>query len=139
MPKPKVMEYPSQIRLVCPKCETQFVVDWSGEQSDSECPNPECHTKFHSGLSQVRAKRSRKSGGQRSYHIRVYTSEGEQLVEFVDYGQPDTNFEVRSGDLMLLSYVKDKPALIQNLTVRTYMKIKSTQCVESRKVVPLAL
>jgi len=122
-------EATKQMRLVCPKCEGQFLYGITLPRLRYGITCPSCHTEFTSRVVQIRAKRSHgsKRENKRHFSIRVTDSSGsEDLIEFVNAGYDD--FELRARDIAVFSYRENKLRIVQNLTVGRYMKVSEPKC-----------
>jgi len=118
-----------QIRLVCPKCEAQFLYGIVASKSVYNLKCPKCHTGFTSRIVKIRAKRSRgaKKENKRRFSIRVIDLSGtESLIEFVNAGYGD--FELRAKDIAAFSYRDNKVRMVQNLTIGQYMTVSEPKC-----------
>lgn len=120
-------EVGTEIKLVCPQCEQQFVhrfpiQEFRAGRGDVICPL--CIQPFRSEMTRVRAKRSQgdKQRNRRHFSVRVYEPTGrERLIEFNRRGYGD--FELRSGDLGVFSYIDNILRVVQNLTTQQYMTL----------------
>lgn len=116
------------IRLVCPKCEHQNL--FQARLTSTEefiCPN--CKTQFISRIVIIRSKKSRgsKKEGKRSFSIRVTDFGGtEDLIEFDNTKYDD--FELRAKDVAAFSYLNKHLRIVQNMTIKQYMKITRSLC-----------
>jgi len=122
-------EATKQMRLVCPKCEGQFLYGITLPRSRYGITCPSCHTGFTSRIVQIRAKHSRgsKKENRRRFSIRVTNFPGgEDLIEFVNAGYDD--FELRARDIAAFSYRKNNLRIVQNLTIGRYMKVSQPKC-----------
>lgn len=63
----------------------------------------------------MRAKNSRVRNHIRHFSVRVYNSSGRE--ELIQFNVPDVNFDMRSGDVAVFSYVAGKLKFVQNLTI----------------------
>lgn len=116
--------------LVCPKCVAQnrYKIDSMQMVSDGrqtlQCPG--CSTEFTARLVFIRSKRSRKRDTLRAFDVRVMVGGSEELIQFITYDT--TDMELRSKDLVAFLYLGDKLAIVQNLTIGLYWKIKDSAC-----------
>jgi hypothetical protein len=116
--------------LICPKCEQQngYMLTNVKNIYDLDCPN--CHTRFVARIVTIRSKRSRgnKQERKRYYSVRVKHPTGhEDLLEFVtSYHQSD--IELRAKDIVAFVYLKGKLKVVQNFTIRMYVKISEPSC-----------
>lgn len=101
----------------CPKCG-HCLLQSNPQQWTFTCPK--CRQRFRSMLVKMRAKRSRgnRDNNSRWFSLRVYTATGERLIEFMNYEWGD--FELRSGDAVIISYIDGRVAMIQNFTIGRY-------------------
>lgn len=118
-----------QIRIVCPKCETQSFYEVTAFNSvyNLQCTN--CQSDFASRVVNVRSKRSQgnKREHKRNFSIRILDFSGnEDLIEFVNAGYDD--FELRAKDLAIFSYHTGKLKIVQNCTINRYMKVSAPTC-----------
>lgn len=117
----------TEVGIVCPKCEDQNLFPISATVSELTCPK--CKVNFVSRVTQIRSKRSRgnKKQGTREYTIRVMNPDGgEGLIEFINVNYED--FELRSKDVAIFSYLNKEIKIVQNLNVNRYMKVKKPGC-----------
>lgn len=115
----------TQIKLVCPQCEVQTLheVDSSNAMQVVVCSG--CEQNFNVSIFTVRAKRARgdKSRNRREFSIRVIDNAGrERMIDFVRRGYSD--FELRSKDIAVFSYIDGALYVVQNLTTNQYMIVK---------------
>lgn len=118
----------TKARLLCPHCEQQsdFVITVQTLAAGSGnyiCPS--CNQPFRTEIATVRAKRSQgdKEWNKRHFSIRVKEPSGrERMIDFSRWGYAD--FELRSGDLSVYTYIENQLCLVQNLTTRQYMWVK---------------
>ena len=117
-----------KINIICPKCERQIPFTFSSSAKvELTCPN--CKKRFISRFVQIRAKRSslNKKDGIRSYKIRIINPDGsEELIEITNKAQED--FELRSKDMAIFSYLNGEIRIVQNLSINRYMKIGKSEC-----------
>lgn len=119
----------SNIRIICPKCESQFNINAPNGQSGIEHTCPKCSTVSQSLIVQIRSKNSRgsKKEGKREFTVRVYLPEGgETLIEFVNANYDD--IELRSKDFVLFTYLNGQLKIILNYTINQYTKISRPNC-----------
>ena len=114
-----------QVKLVCPHCEQQHIYALATPHLETiTCLG--CQKQFDTRLVKIRAKNSRgnkRNGGTRDFTVRVHrTNGGEELIEFHNDAYGD--FELRSGDAAVFSYLGPLVAVVQNLTVNKYLKIE---------------
>src|SRR5258708_33140581 len=119
------LQYIQTINIVCPRCEMQ--INYSLNVSDpiayQICPS--CTQGFLPTLAIIRAKRSRgnKKYNRREFTIRIIDMfDRQRVIEFVrrsDYA----DFELRSKDLAVFTYIGDRLYVLQNLTTNQYMLI----------------
>lgn len=118
-----------QIKIVCPKCETQNFCEVEPLKSVYHFQCPKCHSDFKSRIVKVRSKRSRgsKKDNRRNFSIRILDfSGGEDFIEFVNAGYKD--FELRAKDIAVFSYLNDDLKIVQNKTINHYMKVSAPTC-----------
>ena len=116
-------------KLVCPKCEAQSDFDISTSESTGSYKCPQCKVDFISKAVQIRAKNSRgsKKENRRQFSIRVIEFSGrESLIEFVKAGYDD--FELRSKDIAVFSYLNGELKVVQNFSINQYMKVSKPMC-----------
>lgn len=119
-----VNEPETKLRIICPKCDTQSLFRVS--KTDNELTCPECRLNFVSRVTRIRSKRSRgeKKTGTRTYTIRVINLDGrEEVIGFMDANYHE-DFELRSKDIAVFSYINQEIKVVQNITVNRYMKIR---------------
>lgn len=117
------------IRIVCPKCETQTEQPYEGVGRDYRFTCPKCGKDFASRVMTVRAKRSRsnKKDNKRTFSIRVSDASGqEEMIEFVNAGTQD--FELRSRDVAVFTYIGNELKIVQNANVGQFMKVSKPAC-----------
>jgi hypothetical protein len=110
------------VKLVCPHCETQNVYDVSAHQFyDMTCP--ECDNDFVILLAMARSKRSRgnRKTNSRTFTIRAILEDREELLKFVSDTYED--IDLKAKDEFAMSYIDDKPILVQNFKVGTYWSV----------------
>lgn len=117
-----------QVRLVCPKCETQTLYNVD-PRSRLSLVCPKCRATFESLVTRIRAKRSigSKKTNQRTFSVRVQNYDGtERLIEFVNSDISD--FELRSRDVAAFSYLHGQLRVVQNINVNQYMMVSKPSC-----------
>jgi hypothetical protein len=119
----------TNIKIVCPKCESQnsYMITDAVSVNYLQCPT--CRVNFLSRVVRIRSKNSRgsKKEFRRRFSIRVYDMTGyEDLIEFVNAGLQD--FELRSKDFAIFSYLGNKLRVVQNETINRYWKVSSPSC-----------
>jgi hypothetical protein len=120
------MSQTQQTNLLCPKCTKQSAYSVSTSESANQLKCEHCKATFTAWIVKIRAKHSRqdKRANTRRYSVRVVSLAGrEDLIEFTQTGIND--FELRSGDLAVFSYLNKKLLLIENLTIGRYLSLKS--------------
>ena len=107
--------------LVCPSCVAQNNYQLPGIHLTYTCACPACGAVFQTRIVTVRAKNSNKRNHLRHFSVRVINAgHGEELIQF--RGR-DVEFDMRSGDTAVFSYIGGKIRLVQNLTIGKYMKV----------------
>jgi len=117
------------VHLICPKCKTEQVYTFATPTGVARLSCPRCRSEFTHHAVKIRAKRSRgdRSHNRREFSVRViYASGDERLVEFTNAAYAD--FELRSGDMVSLSYLGDSLRIVQNYTVGQYYLVSSPWC-----------
>lgn len=109
------------ITIICPNCDDHAPYPATSKRSNFTCLK--CGQKFSCVTAKMRAKRSRgnQSSETREFSLRVYVGNEERLIEFTNFSLPD--FELRSGDEVIISYIGRRVALIHNLTINRWYKI----------------
>ena len=113
------------VRVVCPKCKQDSPYPEKSFASPGfVCVR--CNQHFQVMAAKMRANRSRGNRrlNRRDFSIRVYVGQHERLIEFVSFGWAD--FELRSGDDIIISSVDGRIALIQNLTIGKYYVVRKS-------------
>ena len=119
----------SHVNVICPFCEFQVSLPIDESQSFQSLVCGQCSKPFMSRYVRIRSKNSRgsKKEMRRSFTIRIIEPSGaEGVIEFTNVGYDD--FEIRSRDIALFSYKKNKLAIVQNLTINQYMRVRSPSC-----------
>jgi len=119
----------TEISIVCPKCDRQNSQQIDLEHSSQSMQCPDCNKSFKSRIVKIRAKRSKQSKkeNKRDYSVRVTEADGrEDLIEFTDASLYD--FELRSGDAAIFSYIDEKLKVVQNLSISKYLSVRSPSC-----------
>lgn len=117
------------VMVVCPKCSKQESRNLNFDQAAFSFTCGPCKAGFTSRVVRMRAKNSRKQARQnrRHFSLRVYLPNGaEDLIEFDNLGVDD--FELRSKDIVLLSYIDKRLGVVQNLTLNRFMKVVNPSC-----------
>jgi len=112
------------VRLICPHCEQQHFYSVTTLYRELvTCLS--CQTGFETRVVKIRAKTSRgnKQSGSRDFTVRIFRADdGEELIQFSNAAYAD--FELRSGDSAVFSYIGPFVRIVQNLTINQYLKIK---------------
>lgn len=117
------------VMVVCPKCTKQESRNLNLDQAAFSFTCAPCKAGFTSRVVRMRAKNSRKQARQnrRHFSLRVYLPNGaEELIEFENLGVDD--FELRAKDVVLLSYIDQRLGVVQNLTLKRFMKVVNPSC-----------
>jgi len=118
-----------QFNIVCPKCEKQALHELDVSNTVHQLTCRSCLTSFKSGIATVRAKRSRgdSRAGKRLFSVRTISWGGqEELIEFVNAGYQD--FELRAKDVVIFTSLNNELRVVQNSTIRQYMKVSKPSC-----------
>jgi hypothetical protein len=116
--------------IACPYCNYQNpegleVGETYPAPSNSNCP--QCKGAFATRMVTIRAKNARgeRKTNTRTFNIRVTENGKEGLIQFDSNAWDD--FELRSGDDAVFSYVDGKLARVQNFTVGRILDVTSGQ------------
>lgn len=119
----------TKIDVICPQCETQFLINYDHKQNTISHSCPECSTVSESQFVQIRSKRSKgsKKDNKREFTVRVFLPEGgEKLIEFVNASYDD--IELRSKDYALFTYLNGQLKIILNYKINRYTVISKPSC-----------
>jgi hypothetical protein len=121
--KNQVVPRSESVKLVCPHCEQQSL-HAIPSHGVGQLTCPDCSNVFDTRVVRIRSKRSasQKAYGTRSFTVRVESLDGrDDLIEFVRPENED--FELRSKDLAAFTSVRERLAVVQNLSVGRYMDL----------------
>jgi hypothetical protein len=117
-----------EVNLICPKCEMQNGYSISRMKPIYNFTCPRCRTKFESRIIKVHDARTWDDAGRHRYIIYYQDFSGQrQHIDFTN-SKKRPEIKLRPKDLVILSSVKDRLALVQNSTTRRYVKVSDPRC-----------